>query len=191
MVPKQQPHSMASSAPLGNMIATPGAASNMMPTPGNGSSMMPTPGGVSAMMPTPGSTGNLMQSGVGGGGLSNMIPTPGNGNNLMSNGMMLGNGQHLMNGAANLHTPPAYLMVREMTLMLPPVLIIVGLNSTCYSITDIPKYERDLVEYCLFLNANTLNSCGQASPPLTPSKGNPYVPTWLVENMWFTLVLLL
>jgi hypothetical protein len=100
MVPKQQPHSVASSAPLGNMIATPGAASNMMPTPGNGSSMMPTPGGVSAMMPTPGSTGNLMQSGVGGGGLSNMIPTPGNGNNLMTSmthGTGTGNGSNLLN----------------------------------------------------------------------------------------------
>jgi len=39
MVPKQQPHSVASPAPLGNMSATPGAASNVMPTPGNGSSM--------------------------------------------------------------------------------------------------------------------------------------------------------
>ena len=103
MVPKQQPHSVASSAPLGNMIATPGTASNMMPTPGNGSSMMPTPGGVSAMMPTPGSTGNLMQSGVGGGGLSNMIPTPGNGNNLMTSMTSMthstgtGNGSNLLN----------------------------------------------------------------------------------------------
>ena len=40
MVPKQQPHSVASSAPSGNMIATPGTGSNMIPTPGNGNNLM-------------------------------------------------------------------------------------------------------------------------------------------------------
>lgn len=104
MVPKQQPHSVASSAPLGNMIPTPGTASNMIPTPGNGSTMMPTPGGVSSMMPIPGSAGNLMQSGAGGGGLSSMIPTPGSGNNLMTSvthGTGTGNASNLMSSMSH------------------------------------------------------------------------------------------
>lgn len=75
MVPKQQPHSVVTSAPM----------SVMMPTPGTASNMMPTSGGVSPMMPTPGSTGSLIQPGAGvGGGLNNVKSTSGSNNSVMN-----------------------------------------------------------------------------------------------------------